>query len=167
MHIYDGAGNRIRRRLKSVIMMNINEVQKRIKQRPPFQMIEKVEEVRAGEYARGIKCVSINEPYFAGHFPDAPIMPGVLVIEAAAQLCSITIESEGMEDDKIYVLLKCEEFKFLKPVLPGDTLVIEVTKESGGAGLIKFNAKVMVDGKVKAKGILAFTAMNKEDIYNQ
>ena len=154
MYIYDGAGNRIRRRLKSVIMMNINEVQKRIKQRPPFQMIEKVEEVRAGEYARG-------------HLPDAPIMPGVLVIEAAAQLCSITIESEGTEDDKIYVLLKCEEFKFLKPVLPGDTLVIEVTKESGGAGLIKFNAKVMVDGKVKAKGILAFTAMNKEDIYNQ
>ena len=56
-------------------MMNINEVQKRIKQRPPFQMIEKVLEVEDGEYAKGIKCVSVNEPYFAGHFPDAPIMP--------------------------------------------------------------------------------------------
>ena len=122
-------------------MMNINEVQKRIKQRPPFQMIEKVLEVEDGEYAKGIKCVSVNEPYFAGHFPDAPIMPGVLVIEACAQLCSITMESQGTEDDKIYVLLKC--------------------------GLVKFNAKVTVDGKVKAKGILAFTSMNKEDIYNQ
>ena len=145
-------------------MMNINEVQKRIKQRPPFQMIEKVED---GEYAKGIKCVSVNEPYFAGHFPDAPIMPGVLVIEACAQLCSITMESQGTEDDKIYVLLKCEEFKFLRPVIPGDCLEIEVRKESGGAGLVKFNAKVTVDGKVKAKGILAFTSMNKEDIYNQ
>lgn len=148
-------------------MMNINEVQKRIKQRPPFQMIEKVLEVEDGEYAKGIKCVSVNEPYFAGHFPDAPIMPGVLVIEACAQLCSITMESQGTKDDKIYVLLKCEEFKFLRPVIPGDCLEIEVRKESGGAGLVKFNAKVTVDGKVKAKGILAFTSMNKEDIYNQ
>lgn len=148
-------------------MMNINEVQKRIKQRPPFQMIEKVLEVEDGEYAKGIKCVSVNEPYFAGHFPDAPIMPGVLVIEACAQLCSITMESQGTENDKIYVLLKCEEFKFLRPVIPGDCLEIEVRKESGGAGLVKFNAKVTVDGKVKAKGILAFTSMNKEDIYNQ
>jgi 3-hydroxyacyl-[acyl-carrier-protein] dehydratase len=148
-------------------MMNINEVQKRIKQRPPFQMIEKVVEVRNGEYAKGIKCVSINEPYFTGHFPDAPIMPGVLVIEACAQLCSITIESEGTDGDKIYVLLKCEEFKFLKPVLPGDMLEIEVTKESGGAGLVKFAARVTVDGRVKAKGILAFTSMSREDIYNQ
>lgn len=148
-------------------MMNINEVQKRIKQRPPFQMIEKVLEVEDGEYAKGIKCVSVNEPYFAGHFPDAPIMPGVLVIEACAQLCSITMESQGTEDDKIYVLLKCEEFKFLRPVIPGDCLEIEIRKESGGAGLVKFNAKVTVDGKVKAKGILAFTSMNKEDIYNQ
>ena len=148
-------------------MMNINEVQKRIKQRPPFQMIEKVLEVEDGDYAKGIKCVSVNEPYSAGHFPDAPIMPGVLVIEACAQLCSITMESQGTEDDKIYVLLKCEEFKFLRPVIPGDCLEIEVRKESGGAGLVKFNAKVTVDGKVKAKGILAFTSMNKEDIYNQ
>ena len=148
-------------------MLNINEVQKRIKQRPPFQMIEKVLEVEDGEYAKGIKCVSVNEPYFAGHFPDAPIMPGVLVIEACAQLCSITMESQGTEEDKIYVLLKCEEFKFLRPVIPGDCLEIEVRKESGGAGLVKFNAKVTVDGKVKAKGILAFTSMNKEDIYNQ
>ena len=148
-------------------MMNINEVQKRIKQRPPFQMIEKVLEVEDREYAKGIKCVSVNEPYFAGHFPDAPIMPGVLVIEACAQLCSITMESQGTEDDKIYVLLKCEEYKFLRPVIPGDCLEIELRKDSGGAGLVKFNAKVTVDGKVKAKGILAFTSMNKEDIYNQ
>lgn len=148
-------------------MMNINEVQRRIKQRPPFQMIEKIVEVDDGVYAKGIKCVSINEPYFAGHFPDAPIMPGVLVIEAAAQLCSITMENQGTDDNKIYVLLKCEEFKFLKPVLPGDMLEIEVKKEGGGAGLVKFSAKISVDGKVKAKGILAFTSMNREDIYNQ
>ena len=89
-------------------MMNINEVQKRIKQRPPFQMID---------------------------------------------------------ESKIWVLLKVDEFKFVKPVIPGDTLVIEVTKESGGAGLIKFDAKVTVDGNLRAKGRLAFCAVDKESIY--
>ena len=67
-------------------MMNINDINKRLKQRPPFQMIERVIELTPNESARGIKCVSINEPYFMGHFPDAPIMPGVLIVEACAQL---------------------------------------------------------------------------------
>ena len=146
-------------------MMNINEVQKRIKQRPPFQMIEKVVEIRGGEYAKGIKNVSINEPYFMGHFPDAPIMPGVLIVEACAQLCSVTIESDGTDDSKIYVLLKCDEFKFVKPVLPGDTLTIEVTKDGGGAGLVKFDCKTFVDGEIRAKGKLAFCAVDKANIY--
>jgi 3-hydroxyacyl-[acyl-carrier-protein] dehydratase len=146
-------------------MMNINEVQKRIKQRPPFQMIEKIEEIRGGEYAKGIKNVSINEPYFMGHFPDSPIMPGVLIVEACAQLCSVTIESDGSDESKIWVLLKVDDFKFVKPVIPGDTLTIEVTKESGGAGLIKFDAKVTVDGTLRAKGRLAFCAVDKDSIY--
>ena len=145
--------------------MNINEVQKRIKQRPPFQMIEKIEEIRGGEYAKGYKNVSINEPYFMGHFPDAPIMPGVLIVEACAQLCSVTIESEGTDESKLWVLLKVDDFKFVKPVIPGDTLSIEVTKESGGAGLIKFDAKVSVDGTLRAKGRLAFCAVDRDSIY--
>ncbi|MCQ2542879.1 MAG: 3-hydroxyacyl-ACP dehydratase FabZ [Lachnospiraceae bacterium] len=146
-------------------MMNINEVQKRIKQRPPFQMVEKIVEIRDQEYAKGIKNVSINEPYFMGHFPDSPIMPGVLIIESCAQLCSVTIESEGTDESKIYVLLKCEEFKFIKPVLPGDTLTLEVTKTGGGAGLVKFDCVASVDGQVRAKGKLAFCAVDKESIY--
>lgn len=67
-------------------MMNIMEVNKRLRQRPPFQMIERVLELTPGESARGTKNVCINEPYFMGHFPDAPIMPGVLIIESCAQL---------------------------------------------------------------------------------
>lgn len=146
-------------------MMNINEVQKRIKQRPPFQMVEKVLELRDGEYAKGIKNVSINEPYFMGHFPDAPIMPGVLIVEALAQLCSVTIESDGTDESKIYVLLKADEFKFIKPVLPGDVLTLEVTKIGGGAGLVKFDCVAGVEGSVRAKGKLAFCSVDKESIY--
>ena len=100
-----------------------------------------------------------------GHFPDAPIMPGVLIVEACAQLCSVTIESDGTDEGKIYVLLKCDEFKFVKPVLPGDTLTIEVTKDGGGAGLVKFDCKAFVDGELRAKGKLAFCAVDKANIY--
>ena len=72
-------------------MMNLLEINQRIKQRPPFQMIERVTELVPNESAKGIKCVSVNEPYFMGHFPETPIMPGVLLIESAAQLCSLVI----------------------------------------------------------------------------
>ena len=116
-------------------MMNIMEVNKRLRQRPPFQMIEKVLEVTPGESARGTKNVCINEPYFMGHFPDAPIMPGVLIIESCAQLCSLVIEDDGVDNDMLYVLLKVDSFKFVKPVIPGDVLDITVNKTKSGGTL--------------------------------
>ena len=76
-------------------MMNLLEINQRIKQRPPFQMIERVTELVPNESAKGIKCVSVNEPYFMGHFPETPIMPGVLLIESAAQLCSLVIAPDA------------------------------------------------------------------------
>lgn len=146
-------------------MMNVNEVNKRLKQRPPFQMIERVLELEEGVSARGTKCVSVNEPHFMGHFPDAPIMPGVLIIEACAQLCSLVVDSVP-EADKLYVLLKVDNFKFLKPVIPGDVLDITVTKTSkDGLPLMTFDAVVKVDGVVKTKGSLAFTQVEKDSIY--
>lgn len=144
--------------------MNLLEINKRIKQRPPFQMIERVIEHQSGEYAKGIKCVSVNEPYFVGHFPDMPIMPGVLIVEACAQLCSLVIEGES-DDDKVYVLLKVKDFKFVRPVVPGDQLIIEAKKLIAASGLYTFAVTVSVDGGVRAKGELAFTAASKSQIY--
>lgn len=148
-------------------MMNIIDINKRIRQRPPFQMIERVLEIEPGKSATGIKNVSINEPYFMGHFPDYPIMPGVLVIESCAQLCSLVFESEGMDDSKIYVLLKVDNFKFVKPIIPGDTLNITVTLTKMMGPLAYFDAKVLVDGKVYSKGSMTFTAVDKDQIYNR
>ena len=141
------------------------EIQEILPHRYPFLLVDKIVECEPGKYAKGIKCVSVNEPYFMGHFPDAPIMPGVLIVEALAQLCSVTIESDGTDESKIYVLLKADEFKFIKPVLPGDTLTLEVTKTGGGAGLVKFDCVASVDGGVRAKGKLAFCAVDRESIY--
>lgn len=147
-------------------IMNINEINSRIKQRPPFQMIERVLELVPDQSAVGLKNVSVNEPYFTGHFPDSPIMPGVLITEACAQLCSLVIDPEKSNDpDKIFVLLKIKDFKFVKPVIPGDTLIIEVNKTLDSSGLYEFSAVVKVEGTVKAKGALMFTAIDKNSIY--
>lgn len=145
--------------------MNIMEINRRIKQRPPFQMIERVLEVVPGESVKALKNVSVNEPYFTGHFPDAPIMPGVLVIESAAQACSLAIEADGTDDRTIYVLLKVKEFKFVKPIIPGDTLIIDCKKTMGASGLYSFAVTVSVKEQIRAKGELMFTAVDRETIY--
>ena len=145
-------------------MMNIIDINKRIKQRPPFQMIEKVLELEPNVSARGIKNESINEPYFLGHFPDTPIMPGVLIIESCAQLSSLVME-EKTEEDSIYVLLKVDNFKFIKPVIPGDTLDITVTKTKVIGPLTSFQAIVRVRDTIYAKGEMTFTPVAKESIY--
>lgn len=148
-------------------MMNLLEINKRIKQRPPFQMIERVLELEPNVSARGLKNVSVNEPYFTGHFPETPIMPGVLLIECAAQLCSLVIapDDAASDADKLYVLLKVKDFKFLKPVIPGDTLTVDVKCTMSGAGAYEFSAVISVDGTVKAKGGMLFTAIDKSAVY--
>lgn len=145
--------------------MNIIEINKRIKQRPPFQMVERVLDVVPGESVTALKNVSVNEPYFMGHFPDAPIMPGVLVIESAAQACSLAIEADGTDESTIYVLLKVKDFKFVKPIIPGDTMIINCKKTMGSTGLYSFAVTISVNDKVRAKGELMFTAVDKETIY--
>ena len=147
-------------------MMNIDWVNRKIKQRPPFQMIERVTEIVPGESATGIKNVSVNEPYFAGHFPDAPIMPGVLIIESCAQLCSIVMNvDEQANDEALYVLLKVDGFKFVKPVIPGDTLTVSVKKTRAGGTIVSFDATVCVGDTLCAKGSITFTAVDKSTVY--
>lgn len=145
--------------------LNIYEIGERIAQRPPFQMVERVTELEPGISATGIKNVSVNEPYFVGHFPGTPIMPGVLVVESCAQLCSLVIEKKpGDLDDKLYVLLKIDGFKFVKPIIPGDQLELSVFKTKSGGSLVGFDCTVKVDGTVHAKGALTFTTIPKDSL---
>lgn len=145
-------------------MMNIFEVNKILKQRPPFQMIERVTALDENG-ATGTKTVSANDPWFAGHFPGTPILPGVLIVESCAQLCSVVAQSEADSDEGLlYVLLKVDGFKFLKPVVPGDVMEITVTKKSHGGPMISFDAVVNVAGACRAKGSLAFTAIPRETV---
>ena len=129
-------------------------------------MIERVTELEPNVRAVGLKNVSVNEPYFMGHFPEMPIMPGVLIIEACAQLCSLVIESDATDPDTVYVLLKADGFKFVKAVVPADTLVIEANVLLATSGLYKFSVKATVNGELRAKGELAFTSAKKEQLYS-
>ena len=145
-------------------MMNIYEVNRRLKQRPPFQMIERVTELTPGEAAVGLKTVSVNDPWFAGHFPGEPILPGVLIIESCAQHCSLTVEADGTSADTLYVLLKVDQFKFLRPILPGDVMTVSVSKKSKAGPLLTFEATVHVGDALCSKGCVSFTAMPKQNL---
>ena len=132
-------------------------------------MIERVTDLEPNKSAVGIKNVSVNEPYFVGHFPDAPIMPGVLLIESAAQLCSLVLAPEdgSADENTLYVLLKVKEFKFLRPVIPGDTLHIAVNCVMASPIAYEFEARISVGGVVKAKGSMLFTTMDKSAVYGE
>lgn len=142
-------------------MLDIKEIEKIIPQRPPFLMIDKVEEYVPGEKAIAYKNVNINEWYFQGHFPENPIMPGVLITEALAQTGAVAILS--MEENKGMNALfgGIDKMRFKKIVIPGDVLKLEVKiiKKKGPIGVGE--AVATVNGKIVAKGELTFAIVHR------
>ena len=142
-------------------MLDIKEIEKIIPQRPPFLMIDKVEEYVPGEKAIAYKNVNINEWYFQGHFPENPIMPGVLITEALAQTGAVAILS--MEENKGLNALfgGIDKMRFKKIVIPGDVLKLEVKiiKKKGPIGVGE--AVATVNGKIVAKGELTFAIVHR------
>ena len=142
-------------------MLYIKEIEKIIPQRPPFLMIDKVEEYVPGEKAIAYKNVNINEWYFQGHFPENPIMPGVLITEALAQTGAVAILS--MEENKGMNALfgGIDKMRFKKIVIPGDVLKLEVKiiKKKGPIGVGE--AVATVNGKIVAKGELTFAIVHR------
>ena len=137
-------------------MLDINEIMKIIPQRPPILMIDKVEELIPGESCVAYKNVCINEPYFEGHFPGNPIMPGVLIAESLAQTGAVAILSMEENKGKNALFGGIDKLRFKKPVLPGDVLKLEVKiiKRKGPIGVGE--AIATVNGEVAVKGELTF-----------
>ena len=137
-------------------MLTIKEIRDILPHRYPFLMIDRVEEVVEGESAKGYKNVTINENFFNGHFPDYPVMPGVLILEALAQMGAICILS--MEDfkGKIGFLVGADKVRWKKQVTPGDKLEleIEIVKLRGSIGI--GNGKATVDGSLVCEGEIMF-----------
>lgn len=138
--------------------MNIQEILGILPHRYPFLMLDRVLECTPGERVIAIKNVSFNEPYFQGHFPGQPIMPGVLLVEAIAQAAAI-IAITAHPDFKLKVVYLCglDGFRFRRPVIPGDQLRITVDKVLERKSIWKFNAVIEVDGKKVADGEMIAT----------
>ena len=136
--------------------LNSNQIQEIIPHRYPFQLVDKIVECEPGKSAKGIKCVSVNELFFCGHFPQQHVMPGVLIIEALAQVGAVAILCEEENKGKIAFFGGIKNARFRKQVVPGDVLTLEceITERRGPIGFGKAVAKV--DGKVAAHAELSF-----------
>jgi 3-hydroxyacyl-[acyl-carrier-protein] dehydratase len=139
------------------LTIDIERVMAMIPHRYPFLMIDRVVDVVANEGCVGIKNVSINEPFFQGHFPSRPVMPGVLIIEAMAQTSAVLVvhtlgaDSEG----KLVYFMSVDGARFRKPVGPGDQLRVHVRKERSRGNVWKFSAEAKVDGQLVAEATYA------------
>jgi 3-hydroxyacyl-[acyl-carrier-protein] dehydratase len=143
--------------------IDINGIMKMIPHRYPFLMIDRVIDIVANESAVGIKAVSASEPHFQGHFPQRPVMPGVLLIEAMAQTSAVLVvhtigaESEG----KLVYFMSIDKARFRKPVTPGDTVFVHVTKKQNRGSVWQFTAEAKVDGAVVAEAVYAAMIMDE------
>ena len=132
------------------------EIMEIIPHRHPFMLIDTIEELDQGVRALGKKCVSFNEPYFAGHFPGNPVMPGVLIIEALAQVGAVAILGLPEWKGKTAYFVGIDKCRFKQKVHPGDVLMLETTIIMGKGPIGVGEATATVDGKVAAKAELTF-----------
>lgn len=141
--------------------MSITEIMELIPHRYPFLLIDRVIKLELNKSITGTKNVTVNEPQFTGHFPTRPIMPGVLMVEAMAQLAAVLVaKSLGSTKNKEVFLMAIENAKFRKIVQPGDTMYIEANIDQQRANVWKFSSIVTVDGEVAVES--KFTAMIKD-----
>ncbi|MGH8701673.1 MAG: 3-hydroxyacyl-ACP dehydratase FabZ [Burkholderiales bacterium] len=140
--------------------IDINKILEYLPHRYPFLLIDRVLSCEPGKRLAALKNVTINEPFFQGHFPHQPVMPGVLIIESMAQACAIlTFHSEQHQADErlIYYLVGIDNARFKKPVLPGDTLRLEVALERHVRSIWKFTAQALVADAVVAEAEMMCT----------
>jgi beta-hydroxyacyl-ACP dehydratase FabZ len=145
-------------------MLDIKEIFKNLPHRYPFLLVDRIVEIDGQERIVGIKNVSINEPFFQGHFPSRPVMPGVLICEAMAQVGAIFAHNArgGMDGEKVFVLTGLDDVKFKKPVEPGDQLRLELTCLKRRGSFWKMQGVALVDGKVVAQAIISAMEISME-----
>ena len=147
----------------SGITINLTEIQSLIPHRYPFLFVDFIENVQLGESAVGIKNVTLNEWYFQGHFPEHPIMPGVLIVEALAQtagalvLKTLTVQNNGEKPGNMVYFMSIDEAKFRRPVVPGDVLHLKVAKDRSRGQIWKFKGEAWVGDELATEA--TFTAM--------
>jgi 3-hydroxyacyl-[acyl-carrier-protein] dehydratase len=140
--------------------MDIHAILKKLPHRYPILLVDRVLELEKGVRIKALKNVSINEPFFEGHFPHHPVMPGVLMLEALAQAAAIlSFDSLDVESDEktVYYFAGIDGARFKRPVGPGDQLILDVTLDRAKSGIYKFKARASVDGVLAVEAELMCT----------
>jgi len=143
--------------------IDIGRIMQMIPHRYPFLMIDRVEDVVPDVGCVGVKNVTINEPFFQGHFPERPVMPGVLIIEAMAQTAAVlVVETLGRTSEgKLVYFMTIDEARFRKPIVPGDRIMIHCKKERSRGPVWKFSAHAKVDGVLCAEAIYSAMILDR------
>ena len=143
-----------------MLQLNSNQIAEIIPHRYPFALVDRIVDGEEGKWAKGIKCVTVNEPFFQGHFPQYHVMPGVLIVEAMAQVGGVALLSMPENKGKLALFGGIKNARFRRQVTPGDVLEIEctLTKQKGPVGIGE--AKATVDGQVAATAELTFALVN-------
>jgi 3-hydroxyacyl-[acyl-carrier-protein] dehydratase len=139
------------------MLMDVTEIREYLPHRYPFLLVDRVVELVRGESIVAYKNVTVNEPFFTGHFPDKPVMPGVLIVEALAQAAGIlgfrTLDKKPA-DGSIYYLVGADEVRFKRPVVPGDKLQLEARVLTEKRGIWKFACRASVDGELACEATI-------------
>ena len=143
-------------------IVEVNEIMKRIPHRYPFLLVDRVLELEPGKRGVGIKNVTVNEPFFQGHFPGIPIMPGVLIIEAMAQLGAVIVLGMPENQGKLALFAGIDNVRFRRQVVPGDQLrlEVEITRLRGTIG--KGKGRAFVDGELAVEGEIMFALVDAD-----
>ena len=141
-------------------MLDIQHILRLLPHRYPFILVDRVIEIERGKRIRALKNVTINEPFFQGHFPARPVMPGVLMLEALAQAAAVlsfeSTDTERSEDTVVY-FAGIDEARFKRPVGPGDQLILEAEIDRQKAGIYRYRARGLVDGQLAVEALLMCT----------
>lgn len=141
-------------------LLDIHKILKKLPHRYPFLLVDRVVEFEKDKRLKALKNVTINEPFFGGHFPSRPVMPGVLILEALAQTAALlSFESAGQDipDDMVVYFVGIDGARFKRPVEPGDQLLLEATLDRARAGIYKYKTKAYVGTEVAAEAELMCT----------
>jgi len=141
-------------------MMDIYQILKQLPHRYPILLVDRVLEIEKGVRIKALKNVSVNEPYFSGHFPQRPVMPGVLMLEALAQaaaLLAFDTLGEKPDDNTVYYFAGIDGARFKRPVEPGDQLILEVELDRMKSGIFKFKARAKVHEEIAVEAELMCT----------
>lgn len=144
-------------------ILDINRILKLLPHRYPILLVDRVLELDPRVRIKALKNVSVNEPFFQGHFPEYPVMPGVLILEALAQASALLAFSEEKDEDSLYFFAGIDNARFKKPVIPGDQLILNAEVERYKSGIWKFKAFAMVGDDIVCQADL-LCALRKREV---